>query len=120
VRELREFRAHHPEFVAAGATVVSASRDSVESNRHWTQRLSLPFPLLSDRDGSLGKALGVVRTLRVGAWSVEFLRRSTLLAGTDGLIAAVWSDVKIRGHAREVLAAALALRTPVRPEPSAQ
>lgn len=117
MRELREFRAHHLEFVAAGVTLVGASRDSVDSNRHWTQRLAIPFPLLSDRDGSLGRALGVIRTVRIGAWKVEFLRRSTLLAGPDGRIAAVWSDVKIRGHAREVLDAALALRTPARPGP---
>ena len=108
---------HHSEFVAAGVTLVGASRDPVESNRHWIGRLAIPYPLLSDRDGALGLALGAVRTIRIGAWKVEFLRRSTLLAGTDGRIAAVWTDVKIRGHAREVLEAAKALRAPARSSP---
>ena len=109
MRELREFRAHHHEFVAAGIELVGLSRDTVEHNREWSQRLALPYLLLSDVDGNVGRALGVMHSIRLGAWSVEFLRRSTLLAGTDGRIAAVWADVKIRGHARQVLEAAAGL-----------
>lgn len=103
--------------MAAGITVIGVSRDSVESNRDWARRLRLPYPVLSDRDGALGAELGVVRTLRVGPWKIEFLRRSTLLAGADGRIAAVWDEVKIRGHALQVLEAARALRPPDRPLP---
>jgi peroxiredoxin Q/BCP len=117
VRELREFRAHHSEFAAAGVAVAGVSRDAVQTNRDWAGRLELPFPLLSDLDGGFGARLGVIRTLQLGPWKIEFLRRSTLLAGTDGRIAAVWHDVKIRGHARQVLDAALALRPPDRPSP---
>jgi thioredoxin-dependent peroxiredoxin len=65
--------------------------------------------VLSDADGVVGRALGALRTIRLGAWTIEFLRRSTLLAGTDGRIARVWTDVKIRGHALQVLEAARAL-----------
>ena len=96
---------------------MGASRDSIQSNRLWTRRLRLPYPVVSDRDGVLGAELGVTRTLHVGAWKVEFLRRSTLLAGTDGRIAAVWDEVKIRGHARQVLQAARALTPLDRPSP---
>jgi thioredoxin-dependent peroxiredoxin len=35
--------------------------------------------------------------------------RSTVLVGTDGRIAQVWSPVKVKGHAAEVLEAARAL-----------
>ena len=103
MRELREFRAHHGEFVAAGLGVAGVCRDDVAANRHWTERLELPYPILSDADGVLGRSLGVLRSLRVGGWSVEFLRRATLLAGTDGRLAAVWTNVRIRGHAAQVL-----------------
>jgi thioredoxin-dependent peroxiredoxin len=36
-------------------------------------------------------------------------RRRTILAGRDGVVAAVWDRVRVRGHAAEVLAAAMAL-----------
>ncbi len=117
MRELREFRVLHDEFVAASVTVAGVSRESVESNQLWARRLQLPFPVLSDRDGALGARLGVTREIRVGAWKVQFLRRSTLLAGVDGRIAAVWSDVKVRGHARQVLDATRALKQPDRSLP---
>ena len=109
MRELREFRAHHAEFVDAGLVVAGMSRDTVEQNRAWSERLSLPYPVLSDADGGVGRALGVVRSVRLGAWTVEFLRRSTVLADRDGRIARVWTDVKVRGHARQVLDAVRAL-----------
>lgn len=32
-----------------------------------------------------------------------------MLAGRDGIVAAVWERVRVRGHAAEVLAAAMAL-----------
>ena len=38
--------------------------------------------------------------------SIEFLKRSTLLVGVDGRVAAVWGEVKVRGHALQVLDAA--------------
>ena len=110
MRELREFRAHHAEFVAAGVGLAGVSREAVSSNRHWVERLELPYPILSDHDGILGRAVGVLDSRKLGAWSVEFLRRSTLLAGADGRIAAVWTRVRVRGHAREVLDAARSLR----------
>ena len=108
---------HHSEFAAAGVGVAGMSRDTPEHNREWSQRMTLPYPLLSDADGVAGRQLGVLRSLRIRAWTIEFLRRSTLLVAVDGTIAAVWSDVRIRGHAEQVLAAARALTPPNRPSP---
>jgi peroxiredoxin len=56
----------------------------------------------------------------VGAWTIDLFRRVTLLVDDTGAIAAVWGQVKIRGHAAAVLEAARALRRaseePPRPE----
>ena len=86
------------------------SRDTIASHRSWTERLRLPFPLLHDHDRAAARALGLYRTIGVGSWSVELFRRSTVLVDDEGLIAALWANVKIRGHATEVLAAGRALR----------
>lgn len=108
---------HHSEFTTAGVAVAGMSRDTPAHNRDWTERLSLPYPVLSDADGVAGRRLGMLRSLHIGAWTIEFLRRSTLLVAVDGTISAVWSDVRIRGHATQVLAAAQALTEPHRPSP---
>jgi peroxiredoxin Q/BCP len=84
----------------------------VESNRHWVERLRLPYPLLSDPDGAVGVAFGVTRRIGIAGWNVEFFRRSTFLLDFNGVIAAVWEKVKIRGHALEVLEVAKAMARP--------
>lgn len=110
MRELREFRAHHDEYVRNDVVVAGVTRDTPESNRHWAERLRLPYPLLSDHDAAAGEAFHIVRRLGIGAWSVEVFRRSTVLIDSRGEIAAAWSRVKVRGHAREVLEMARALQ----------
>ncbi len=88
------------------------TRDTPDSNRHWAQRMRLPYPLLSDRDGAAGAAFGVTRRIGIGSWTVEFFRRSTFLIDFHGAVAAVWGKVQIRGHAMEVLEVAKALSRP--------
>jgi peroxiredoxin len=63
----------------------------------------LPYPVLSDHEGEAGRALGIVRRVPIGPWTLELVRRSTLLADRDGRVAATWTNVHARGHALEVL-----------------
>jgi peroxiredoxin Q/BCP len=109
VRELREFRERYPAFVAEGIEVAGINADTVESNRHWSERLKLPFPLLSDTERQAAEAFGGLRRIGFGEWSIEFFRRRTVLADRLGVVGAVWDKVHVRGHAAEVLNAARTL-----------
>ncbi len=109
MRELREFREHHPEYVAAGIAVAGVSANTLEQHQSWAERLHIPFPLLADPQRTSARALGLTRTLKFGSWKVELMRRTTLLIDAAGNIAAVWGSVKIRGHAAQVLMHARAL-----------
>ena len=71
--------------------------------------MRVSYPLLADPERSVGHALGLVRRLGIAGWTVELLRRATVLADRQGIIVAAWGGVKIRGHAAEVLAAARSL-----------
>ena len=102
---MREFRAHHEELLAAGARVAGVTLDSIESCRTWGERLRLPYPLLSDSARAAGEQCHVLRRVGLAGWNIEFFQRSTFLVDTAGVVRAVWGDVKIRHHAREVLAA---------------
>ena len=106
---MREFRAHHGELSAAGVTVAGVTLDSIESCRTWTRRLRLPYPLLSDEARAAGDAFHVLERVGLAGWNIEYFRRSTFLVDVRGVVRGVWGDVKIRGHALEVLAAARAL-----------
>ena len=109
MREKREFRAHHSEFEAAGVGIAGVSLDSIERSLAWSRKLHLPYPLLADTERVAGAAFGVVRRVGIGAWGVEWFRRSTFLADRHGIVRAVWEDAKTPGHAPEVLAVAKAL-----------
>jgi peroxiredoxin Q/BCP len=111
VRELREFREAYPSFEAASVAIAGVSTDSIESHEKWAQRLRIPFPLLSDPERLAGHELGLLRKLGLGDWSVELFRRATLLVDRTGIVAAAWTEVKIRGHAEQVLQAARALES---------
>lgn len=83
--------------------------DTVDGNRRWSDRLKLPYPLLSDPERVAAAAFGGLRRINLGGWTVEFFRRRTVLADRRGTIVALWDKVHIRGHAAEVLAATRAL-----------
>lgn len=111
MRELREFREAQPSFEKEGVALAGVSSDTMESHARWIARLRLRFPLLSDPERTAGRALGLVRRIGIGAWGIELFRRATLLADDRGVIVAAWVQVKVRGHAEQVLTAARALRT---------
>ncbi len=111
---MREFRVRHPQYRAAGVSIAGVSRESPDSNAQWVARLGLPFPLLSDPESEAGRALHVTRRVPLGGWNIVFFRRTTFLADSRGVIVNVWEQVKVRGHAAQVLDAATALpRVPV-------
>ena len=83
--------------------------DTVAGNLSWARRLRLPYPLLSDPERKAAAAVGGLMRLGVAGWTIELFRRRTVLAGRDGVIAAVWDKVKVRGHAEDVLRAAIVL-----------
>ena len=112
---------HHAEFQRESVSVACVTRESVAANRRWTDRLGLPYPLLSDAGGEAGRALGAVRRIPIGPWTLELVQRSTYLIDIDGVIAAVWGSVKVRGHALKVLeyarAASVSRSKPATPGP---
>ena len=78
------FRDHAADLARAGAAVAGLSAQDTEYQKEAAERLRLPFPLLSDADGSLAEALNLpVFT----AWGGRLLKRLTLVirAGADGV-----------------------------------
>lgn len=100
---MREFRAHHPKFEEHGIPIACITREAPENNGDWKRRLEVQYDILSDGDGAAAKAFGAVRSLAIGAWNLDLVRRTTVLIDARGDIAAVWGKMKKRGHAKEVL-----------------
>jgi len=57
--EVRGFAARHRDFLDAGAVVLGASPDDLETHRAWSQELGgLPYPLLCDPGNAVACACG--------------------------------------------------------------
>lgn len=81
------------------ATLAGVSRDSLVSHARFKERHALLFPLLSD-PGHRVHGL-------YGAWDRRAVRavRTTVLIGADRTVLRLWRNVRVAGHAREVIAA---------------
>lgn len=103
--EAQNFRDLDKEFQAAGAVVVGASKDSVKRHDNFKAKNDLPFALVSDEDGSLCEAYGVWVKKKLYGREYMGIERATFLIDGKGKVRQVWHNVKVKGHADEVLAA---------------
>jgi thioredoxin-dependent peroxiredoxin len=102
--EARAFRDRYQTFAAAGAEVVGVSSDSLESHRRFAAKHDLPFPLLSDGEGTVRKLYGVEKTLGL------IPGRATFVIDKDGIVRhAFASQLEVGRHVDGALAALTAL-----------
>ena len=105
-----DFSALSADFAAAGTALLGISKDPPKKHEKFIAKHGLTAPLASDpEDGGLSDALGFWTEKSMYGRSYMGMVRSTVLVGADGKVAQVWSPVKVKGHAAEVLVAAQAL-----------
>jgi thioredoxin-dependent peroxiredoxin len=105
-----DFTALAPEFAQAGVALLGVSKDPPGKHARFIEKHALKAPLASDAgEGGLSDALGIWTEKQNYGRTYMGMVRTTYLVDVDGKIARVWSKVKVKGHAGEVLAAAKAL-----------
>lgn len=105
-REAQDFSALAEEFEKEGAWVLGVSKDDAGKHRKFINKYALKVKLATDPDGAVCEAFGTwVRKSMYGRKYMG-IERATFLVDRDGVIARVWRNVKVPGHAEEVLAAA--------------
>jgi thioredoxin-dependent peroxiredoxin len=108
--ENKDFSALAGEFAAAGTALLGISKDPPKKHAKFIAKYDLTAPLASDaEEGGLSDALGFWTEKSMYGRAYMGMVRSTLLIGADGKVAQVWSPVKVKGHAEEVLGAAKGL-----------
>jgi len=100
--EACDFRDNLGTFQSADTVVLGISTDSLAAHQKFTDKLELPFPLLSDENHEVCERYGVwVEKNMYGkkSWGVQ---RATFLIDKKGKIAAMWPRVKVKGHVAAV------------------
>lgn len=97
------FRDALPDFSKTGAEIIGVSKDSVARHDKFKAKHDLPFPLIADEDGTLCEAYGVWQEKKNYGKTYMGIVRSTFLIDENGKIAAVWRNLRVKGHVDKVL-----------------
>jgi peroxiredoxin Q/BCP len=107
--EAQSFTAEIESFAGAGAVVLGISKDSVKKHDKFRDKYGLRIALLSDEASDVCERYGVWVEKSMYGKKYFGIERATFLIDKTGKLARVWRNVKVDGHAAEVLAAVRAL-----------
>ncbi len=107
-REAIDFTRLKDAFAAAGTAVVGVSADAPKAQEAFRNKHQLAVPLASDEKHEMLEAFGAWGEKSMYGRTFEGIIRTTVLIGSDGTVLKVWRNVRVDGHADEVLAAARA------------
>lgn len=99
-KEACSFRDNYNQYLSQGITVLGVSMDDEASHQAFTQKFSLPFPLLADIDGAITKAYDVEGEMS----GMRYAKRVTYVIDGSGKISQVYDTVKADTHATDILA----------------
>ena len=99
------FQDNLPKFKAGKAAVLGVSILDEKSKAKFAAKHGLTFPLLADADHDVAEKYGVWQEKSRYGRKYMGIVRTTYLIGPDGKIAKRWDNVKVEGHAEDVLRA---------------
>ena len=105
------FQDNLPKFKPSKAVILGASILDEKSKAKFASKYKLTFPLLADADHAVAEKYGVWQEKSRYGRTYMGIVRTTYLIGPDGKVARRWDNVKVEGHADEVLDAVKTLDT---------
>ena len=108
-KEACAFEESLPDFGTSKAVVLGVSILDEASKAKFAKKYGLTFPLLADADHAVCEKYGVWVEKSMYGRKYMGIARVTYLIDGDGKVARRWDDVKVEGHADEVLAAVRAI-----------
>ena len=108
--EAKDFTCLAGEFREAGAELLGISPDSQASHRKFQEKHALDVRLLSDEARGAAEAYGVWVEKQMYGRKYMGVERATFLIDPTGKVARIWRNVRVPGHADEVLAAVRAMK----------
>ena len=105
-REAIDFTRLRDAFAESGTAVLGVSADTVKAQESFRDKHQLSIPLISDEQHEMLAAYGAWGEKSMYGRTFLGILRTTVLIGANGKIAKIWRNVRVDGHADEVLATA--------------
>jgi peroxiredoxin Q/BCP len=103
-REAIDFTRLATDFAASGTAVLGISADSLKAQESFRDKHKLAVPLISDERHEMLEAYGAWGEKSLYGRRFLGIIRTTVVIDAAGRIAKVWRNVRVDGHAEEVLA----------------
>ena len=107
--EGKDFSEHKAAFEKLGISVYGISKDKPAKLAKFAAKYDFTINLLSDELTDATEQMGVWVEKSMYGKKYMGIERATFLVSKDGKVTMVWHNVKVKGHAEAVLAAAQAL-----------
>jgi thioredoxin-dependent peroxiredoxin len=108
-KEAIDFTRLATSFAESQTAILGISADPLKAQETFRDKHELSIPLASDEQHQTLDAYGVWGEKSMYGRTFHGILRTTVLIGANGRIAKIWRNVKVDGHADEVLAAAQSL-----------
>ena len=100
--EACDFTEALPYFEDLSAVVLGVSPDSPKKHRNFIEKKDLKITLLSDEEKEVCEKYGVWQLKKNYGREYMGVVRSTFLINPKGIIVAIWSKVRVKGHVEAV------------------
>ena len=97
-------RDHFQELKTAGYALLGVSPDSPAKHQKFIDKYELPMPLLADEDHAVMNAYGVWGPKKFMGRAYDGVHRTTFVINEQGKIERVFTKVKTKVHAEQILA----------------
>lgn len=101
--EACSLRDNYERFLALGYNVIGISKDSVKSQKNFSDKYALPFPLLADTDALIIKAFGAWGEKKLYGKTYEGILRKTFIFNENGILEEIIDKVNTKNHAEQIL-----------------
>ncbi|CDC65479.1 bacterioferritin comigratory protein [Bacteroides sp. CAG:770] len=101
--EACSLRDNYERFLALGYNVIGISKDSVKAQKNFSDKYTLPFPLLSDPETLIIKAFGAWGEKKLYGKVYEGILRKTFIFNEKGILVEVIDKVNTKNHAEQIL-----------------
>jgi peroxiredoxin Q/BCP len=101
--EACDFTSLNPQFDDLDAIVIGVSPDSPKKHINFIEKKELDIILLSDENKEMLESYGVWQLKKMYGREYMGVVRTTFIINPDGDISAIWSKVRVKNHANEVM-----------------
>jgi peroxiredoxin Q/BCP len=98
-----EFSTDYKKFQDKDIEIIGISPDDVDSHKKFCEKMGIKYVLLADTEKEVSKAFDVWSMKKFMGREYMGVVRSTFLVNEKGKIFKIYSKVKAKGHAKQVL-----------------